>query len=44
MDPRPHAPILPQNSFIWIELSGPTSIQAMNPLIFELHNMLILPF
>ena len=25
-------PILPQNNFIWIELSGPPSLQNMNTL------------
>ena len=42
MDPRPHTPIIPQNNFIWIELSGPPSLQAMNPLCLELHNLFVI--
>ena len=44
MKPRPHTPILKQNNFICIELSGPPGIQATNPLLLELRNMFVLLF
>ena len=44
MDPRLHTPILPWNNFIWIELSGPPSLQAMNPLRLELYTLFVLLF
>ena len=44
MYPRPHNPILPQNKFIWIELSGPPSAHAINPLHLGLHTLFILLF
>ena len=44
MDPMPHTPIFSQNNFIWIELSGPQSIQAMNPVRLDLQNMFVLFF
>ena len=42
MDPIPNTPILPQKNFILIELSGPPSLQAMNPLRLELHNQFVI--
>ena len=33
MDPRPHTYVLPQNNSIWIEISGPTSLQDMRYII-----------
>ena len=44
MDPIPHTPLLPQNNFIWIELYGPPSFQAMNILFLELHTLFVLLF
>ena len=44
MYPRPHTSILPQNNFIWIELYGPPSFQAMNTLFLELRNLFVLLF
>ena len=42
MDPITHTLILPQNNFIWIELSVPPIIQTMNTLRLELHTMFVL--
>ena len=39
MEPRPHTPILPQNSFRLIELSGPPSHQDINPLRLEINSL-----
>ena len=44
MDPRQHTPVLTQNNLVFIELSGPPIIQAMNPLYLELHNLIVLLF
>ena len=44
MDPRPHTPILLQKKFIYIELSGPPSLQCTDPLRLELHTMVVLLF
>ena len=44
INPRPHTTTLPHKKLICIELSGPPSIQYMNPLDLELHNMFVLHF
>ena len=44
MDPRPHNPIRSRNNFIWVELSGPRSLQAINALCLDLHNLFVLLF
>ena len=42
MYPRLYNPILLRNNFIWIELSGPPIVQAMNPLRLEIQNMFVI--
>ena len=44
MDPRPHTTVLPRNNLIWIEISVSQSLQYMNPLYFDLHNLFVLLF
>ena len=39
---RPYAPILTLKQFIVIELSGPPTIQYINPLRLELHTIFLL--
>ena len=42
MDLRPHTLVLPRKKCIWIELSVPQILQAMNTLYLDLHNMFVL--
>ena len=42
MYPIPHTFTLPGKNFICIELSGPRSLQAMNPLYLGSHNICLL--
>ena len=44
MYPRPHTTILTWNNFIYIELSGPPSLQCTDPLCLEIHIMVVLLF
>ena len=44
MDPRQHNPVLTWNNLVFIEISGPPSLQVMNPLYLELHNLIVLLF
>ena len=44
MDPRHNIAIFPGNNFILIELSGPPSLQDMNPICLELHHVFVLLF
>ena len=43
MEPMLHTPILPQNNFMYIELSAPQSLQNMNPLRMEIHTFFCTP-
>ena len=44
MDPRQHTTVFTWKKLVCIELSGPTSLQARNPLYLEFHNLILLLF